>query len=147
MKNEQLNINLNIKEIEKENNQLLNEYERYKQENFYINIEKVFLKKKINDKKMEINDIKSNIRNNHYKTFKDMADSLVNKNHTRINKNNIDQLIEEKKCLKTAIIIMNKKINNLKKDLAMKVFKDEVFIEDFGRLINDEKNEIDVNEY
>ena len=84
---------------------------------------------------------------NHYKTFKDMADSLVNKNHTRINKNNIDQLIEEKKCLKTAIIIMNKKINNIKKDLAMKVFKDEVFIEDFGRLINDEKNEIDVNEY
>ena len=147
MKNEQLNINLNIKEIEKENNQLLNEYERYKQENFYINIEKVFLKKKINDKKMEINDIKSNIRSNHYKTFKDMADSLVNKNHTRINKNNIDQLIEEKKCLKTAIIIMNKKINNIKKDLAMKVFKDEVFIEDFGRLINDEKNEIDVNEY
>ena len=42
---------------------------------------------------------------------------------------------------------MNKKINNIKKDLAMKVFKDEVFIEDFGRLINDEKNEIDVNEY
>ena len=34
MKNEQLNINLNIKEIEKENNQLLNEYERFKEENF-----------------------------------------------------------------------------------------------------------------
>ena len=118
MKNEQFNINLNIKELEKENNQLLNEYERFKEENFYINIEKVFLKKKINDKKMEINNIKSNIRSNHYKTFKDMAESLVNKNHTKINKNNIDQLIEEKKCLKTAILIMNKKINNLKKDLS-----------------------------
>ena len=146
MKNEENNINVNLKEIEKENKKLLNEYERIKEENFYINIEKVYLEKKIKDKKMELNDVKFNLRNNHYKTFKNIANNLVDINHTKLNKNNIDQLIEEKKCLKTAILILNKKINNLKKDLAMKIFKGEVFIEDFNRLINNEKNEININE-
>ena len=146
MKNEENIINVNLEEIEKENKKLLNEYERIKEENFYINIEKVYLEKKIKDKKMELNDIKFNIRNNHYKTFKNIANNLVDINHTKLNKNNIDQLIEEKKCLKTAILILNKKINNLKKDLAMKIFKGEVFIEDFNRLINNEKNEININE-
>jgi len=146
MKNEENIINVNLKEIEKENKKLLNEYERIKEENFYINIEKVYLEKKIKDKKMELNDVKFNLRNNHYKTFKNIANNLVDINHTKLNKNNIDQLIEEKKCLKTAILILNKKINNLKKDLAMKIFKGEVFIEDFNRLINNEKNEININE-
>ena len=51
----------------------------------------------------------------------------------------IDELINEKKNLSTAIVILNKKINVLKKDIATHAYKGELFIDEFGKLVEREK--------
>ena len=127
-----------IKDLNKKNDEIKMEINRIQNENFHNNIEILFLKKKIEEKEKELNDIQKNNRDMHYDTFKNMASSLTSKNYTKLDKKEVDKLIEEKKCLNTAIILMNKKINNLKKELATKIYKGEVFMNEFGKLVNRE---------
>ena len=134
-----------IKDITQQNDEIKMEINRIQSENFHNNIEIVFLKKKIEEKEQEINDIQKNNRDIHYDSFKNMASSLKSKNITKIDKQEIDKLIEEKKCLNTAIILMNKKINNLKKDLAKYIYKGELYMNEFGKLIERQKIENDFN--
>ena len=93
----------------------------------------------------EINDIQRTNRDINYDSFKSMASSLKSKNITKMDKQEIDKLIEEKKCLNTAIILMNKKINNLKKELAKYIYKGELYMNEFGKLIERQKIENDFN--
>ena len=134
-----------IKDITQQNDEIKMEINRIKSENFHNNIEIIFLKKKIEEKEQEINDIQKNNRDIHYDSFKNMASSLKSKNITKIDKQEIDKLIEEKKCLNTAIILMNKKINNLKKELAKYIYKGELYMNEFGKLIERQKIENDFN--
>ena len=134
-----------IKDINQQNDEIKMEINRIKSENFHNNIEIIFLKKKIEEKEQEINDIQKNNRDIHYDSFKNMASSLKSKNITKIDKQEIDKLIEEKKCLNTAIILMNKKINNLKKELAKYIYKGELYMNEFGKLIERQKIENDFN--
>ena len=131
---EQSILNLNA-----ENAKLNMELERYKTQNFHNKIEIVFLKKKIQEKEEQINKISKEARDANYAQYKIMVDSIKEKKSMKCDSKKIDELINEKKNLSTAIVILNKKINVLKKDIATHAYKGELFIDEFGKLVEREK--------
>ena len=68
-----------------------------------------------------------------------MTDSIRHQKGMKNDSGKIDELINEKKNLSTAIVILNKKINLLKKNIATHVYKGELFIDEFGKLVEREK--------
>lgn len=122
-----------------ENAKLQMELENYKTQNFHNKIEIVFLKKKIQEKEEQINKLNKEARDANYTQYKIMVDSIKEKKGMKCDSKKIDELINEKKNLSTAIVILNKKINMLKKDIATHAYKGELFIDEFGKLVEREK--------
>lgn len=132
-------VEQSILTYQNDNSKIMMEIERYKAENFHNKIEIVFLKKKIQEKEDQINALNKEARDFNYNQYKIMTDSLRHQKGMKNDSGKIDELINEKKNLSTAIVILNKKINVLKKNIATHVYKGELFIDEFGKLVEREK--------
>lgn len=130
-------VQSNIINYQNQKAQLDMELDRVKREAFHRNIETVFIKKKLQEKKDEINEIQKSTRELSYNKYKILNGLGV----TPVTSADIENVISEKKCLMTAIVIMNKKVNDLKKEIAMKAYKGVVCMKDFEKLVQEEKKE------
>lgn len=138
---EQEKIEQNVTEIQNESSQIQMEVERAKTENFHNQIEIVYLKKKIEEIQKEIENVNKETRDIKYMQYKLMSEKNSNQGGLKKDSFKIEALINDKKNLSTAIVIMNKKLNKLKQEMAVHVYKGELFINEFGKFVQREKNE------
>lgn len=129
----------NIAQLEQQNEDLLMSYERTKSENFHNQIELTYTRKKIADIKNELDDLQREGRSTQYENFKLKGYKNQFGIGLKADASRINQLMEEKKCLKTSILIINKKLNKLKKEVAMYCLKGEYTLDRFGDLVEKTK--------
>lgn len=129
----------NISLLEKQNEELGMKYERLKSENFHNQIELEYTRKKIADLKEELDNMNKEARSNQYEQFKMTGFKNQFGMGLKADAGRINQLIEEKKCLCTSILIVNKKLNKLKKEVAMYCLKGEYTLDRFGKLVDKTK--------
>lgn len=133
--NEQENTEKNIIDLEKQNRELMMDVERAQRENFHNSIEIIYTNKKIKELKEKIQELDKASRSFKYEQNKLMNYSNKFGIGLKVDSNRIRILQEEKKNLRTSIVLFNKKLNKLKKEVALNCFKGEMALDQFGKLV------------
>ena len=138
---EQEVIEQNIIELQKKSNQFQMDIDLAKTQTFHNQIEKIYIGKKIDEIKTEIENVEKEKRDIHYMTVKLNEERNICEDLLKSNSFKIEELINEKKNLSTAIVMTDKKVKLLKKKIAGYVYQGELFMNEFGKYVQREKKE------
>lgn len=134
-------IEQNVMDLRKESNQFRMDIERAKTQTFHNQIEKIYIVKKIDEIKTEIENVEKETRDINYMNIKLNEERNACEDFLKNYPFKIEKLINDKKNLSTAIVMMDKKLKMLKKNFAGYVYQGELFMNEFGKYVEREKKE------
>lgn len=115
--------------LQQESNAMKIKLEEIKAVNFHNNIERVFLQKRNGNTQQEIERLKQEMRQLSYARFGVVKDNGDYNSESKKKAIEIEALISQKKVLATSIVLMNKKIIDIKKKIGMHMQKGEFVLD------------------